>query len=468
MSAANILRKLVYEGGSFYRTSLVRISFGVAIAGQINATIIRAGDTAIVSAPGHDLIEGALAVVDSANEADYNGAHVAFDVTSAGFKFKVSGTPASPATGSVTVASLSNGASVSASIAAADTGLAALSGGFLFVPDGPGVWNGVRTNAGNSAMSAPVHVFYDGDEEVVTRWVASAREPDILQITEPETYDPNNKGDWTGGAAGTHAHSTGEIKSIFVCQSTTCKLEYQESIMSGAGSMYQRTNSKSWGYTGPFDATVRGSLIHRGEAVTTAGETRVVENVYNNDYDLCESCYWVDPVSGVLRTTARSTILRRETHQKAEKILTRHTQQEGGSSFAIMLHEDREAIVMVQAKSLYSQMMDHHSNFEWGRVRQSETKIDANGQPFTDFDIPDAQLITAGDYMPLPVPEPSTGRTGWASLRAWGGYSQQGTLAFADDEFGDVQSKIFRPFLSYTINSPPVTSGLFFQRGARF
>lgn len=67
------------------------------------STLTRSGTVATATtAAAHGWVDGQLVTIAGANEAGYNGAHV-IDVSGASaFTFPVSGSPASPATGSVT------------------------------------------------------------------------------------------------------------------------------------------------------------------------------------------------------------------------------------------------------------------------------------------------------------------------------------------------------------------------------
>jgi len=65
--------------------------------------ICRSGSTAIVAFPGHGFSVGDPVVISGATQAEYNGAFTITGVTANTFTFNISGTPASPATGSITV-----------------------------------------------------------------------------------------------------------------------------------------------------------------------------------------------------------------------------------------------------------------------------------------------------------------------------------------------------------------------------
>jgi hypothetical protein len=68
---------------------------------QINS-ITRSGATATVTCAGHGLLAGDLVVIHGANQSEYNGQFTITAATDNTFTYAVSGTPASPATGTLT------------------------------------------------------------------------------------------------------------------------------------------------------------------------------------------------------------------------------------------------------------------------------------------------------------------------------------------------------------------------------
>ena len=67
-----------------------------------SVTITRSGTTASVSHTAHGLSAGAKVTIRGANETEYNGVFVISNVTTNAYDYTVSGTPASPATGTIT------------------------------------------------------------------------------------------------------------------------------------------------------------------------------------------------------------------------------------------------------------------------------------------------------------------------------------------------------------------------------
>lgn len=69
---------------------------------QVTVTITRAGSTATVSHTAHGMVNEQYVLIAGANETEYNGTHQIFNVTTNSYDFNVSGTPATPATGTIT------------------------------------------------------------------------------------------------------------------------------------------------------------------------------------------------------------------------------------------------------------------------------------------------------------------------------------------------------------------------------
>lgn len=64
-------------------------------------TISRSGSTATVAHTGHGLVDGKKVLIKGANEAEYNGVHTLTYIDANSYSFTVTGTPATPATGTV-------------------------------------------------------------------------------------------------------------------------------------------------------------------------------------------------------------------------------------------------------------------------------------------------------------------------------------------------------------------------------
>lgn len=69
---------------------------------QASVTITRSGSTATVAHTAHGLANEQYVLIAGANETEYNGTHQIFNVSTNSYDYNVSGTPATPATGTIT------------------------------------------------------------------------------------------------------------------------------------------------------------------------------------------------------------------------------------------------------------------------------------------------------------------------------------------------------------------------------
>ena len=65
-------------------------------------TITRSGSTATVSHTAHGMVTGDYAVIRGADQQEYNGAFLITNISTNAYDYTVSGTPATPATGTIT------------------------------------------------------------------------------------------------------------------------------------------------------------------------------------------------------------------------------------------------------------------------------------------------------------------------------------------------------------------------------
>lgn len=75
---------------------------GGDLPGAESVTISRSGSTASVAHTGHGMINGTKVIIAGANQGEYNGVKAISNVTTNAYDFTVSGSPATPATGSIT------------------------------------------------------------------------------------------------------------------------------------------------------------------------------------------------------------------------------------------------------------------------------------------------------------------------------------------------------------------------------
>ena len=81
---------------------LVEADTGGSLPAGDTVTITRSGDTATVSHSSHGLVTGDYVIIRGANQDEYNGDHQITVINTNSYKYTVSGTPATPATGNIT------------------------------------------------------------------------------------------------------------------------------------------------------------------------------------------------------------------------------------------------------------------------------------------------------------------------------------------------------------------------------
>jgi hypothetical protein len=81
---------------------LMEADTGGALPAGATVTITRSGSTASVSHSSHGMSEGQTIVIRGANEDEYNGVYAIENVTSNAYDYTVTGTPDTPATGTIT------------------------------------------------------------------------------------------------------------------------------------------------------------------------------------------------------------------------------------------------------------------------------------------------------------------------------------------------------------------------------
>jgi hypothetical protein len=81
---------------------LMEADTGGALPAGASVTITRSGSTASVSHSSHGMSEGQTIIIRGANQDEYNGTYTISNVTTNAYDYTVSGTPDTPATGTIT------------------------------------------------------------------------------------------------------------------------------------------------------------------------------------------------------------------------------------------------------------------------------------------------------------------------------------------------------------------------------
>lgn len=456
--AANVVHKLDNSAGfTAYATKLLRLDFSVALAGETTVvSIVRFGAVARVtfSAP-HQFLDGDIAAVQGANEDEYNGAHVVTNATALTLDFALNGAPLSPATGTIKVANLSAQATVSASLSTAETGrviFKAGGGGTIWIPAGSGLWQGISPASSNAqTVSGPVHVFYDGEDEVVTRWSDAITNVAAFEVATPASSSGGSN-TWSGNATGTHALGTPDT-SVAVVQRPDCEYPYSVAVMSGSGQKMSAHAVNSYGFSGPFDAGVTAySNRTNNTAVSSPSGTREETSQAGNNYALCGGGNGNAVIESVLTVTA------------VTNVMTESLESAGGTSSLILFGEEREAVACLHIVSSESIGNTRSFTSEYQSNRK-DTLVSGDG-PFTAIDIP--EFRQGGIIATTPaVGFHNRSGSGTFSVRGAGDFSHFKAVALNAAQ--EVISARLADFVRFTPGvKETASSDLFLQRGGLY
>jgi len=385
MKAANVVARGDNSAGfDAYLTNLLRLNFSVTAEGERSVSIVRFDNVARVtfSAP-HGFVEDDVVTVYGADQDEYNGAQIAQNVTTLTLDFALNSTPTSPATGNLRIAAAASRVTIGASLQFVESGRVLFksgAGGTIWAPQAPGLWQGVRPMRVQQSTSGPVHVYYDGDEEVITRWSSA-----ISNVAEFETATPpgssagNNR--WNGNASGTHALGHPRVM-VPVVHDPLCEIGYDEFIGSGSGERIGAHTVEAYGFSGPAlggDVTTYTNRFH-GTAQSEPIGTTSSASSSSGSYALCGGGVG----SGTILTEVFHTEVQMVSHEMAESA--------GGTSALILLWEEREAVASLFIQTMTANGSTQNAKSRY-RSRIKQTLVDGLG-PWTDLDIP-AEAISA-------------------------------------------------------------------------
>ena len=172
--AANVTQvKIVNE----YKTRLLTIKVNVSFNGSSAYITLIAPNKAKVVQGSHGILEGGLAVVTGADQSQYNGTFVATNVGLDSFEYTVSGSPASPATGSnLKEANATNPTTLSATVTVGTEGHVSFRPNSVlwyaltptkYFPTIPAISTFPYPTV---VGSGPVYVYYDENEQQLVSW----------------------------------------------------------------------------------------------------------------------------------------------------------------------------------------------------------------------------------------------------------------------------------------------------------
>jgi len=330
------------------------------------------------------------------------------------------------------------------------------SNGTLWVPSEWATfrWDGVFPFANPIDGDGPVHVFYDGDEQILTRWSS------LLTEHAQQGGQPG----WNGNATGADIPETGPF-SIPICQSASCEqIYFEHSVGSGVNiAPYEQTD---YGFYGPFDLRVSSITGHQVQSSSTASVSDEFlnesksGNVLSGFYDICPDCWYEDP-PGTLHTIGASQLIEhKEWDMHFERTDLSATEEESGTSTVMLFPLEREAVAGIKQRFFLSTAeSSFHQRSTFG-VRHEQKKISAGPDPWTDTDVPIVAWRGGYGGSDPTTPDTSGGSsqilTNEFHLRASGGITIDKTTLGND----------LSPFMLWTLGAKETAdSRLFMMRG---
>jgi len=472
-SASNVVQR-IRSAPDHYETRLVDLGFSVAFTGSEITSLTAAGGIATALMADHGFKNGELVVISGATPDAYNGAHVITNATSGSFQFAIDATIPSPAGGMPKAANAQGTATISATISVGSAGRVTFRPndlGTLWVPGGeqPTRWDGIRPFFNIVNSSGPVHVFYDGEDKLVTEWsmaTTTIPEDKLLTPTLPSGVDsPLPPGSdqnalWAGVTEGFHywADATEYIGPIVQMYAGSpypdhpCMIKQRKAVV-GSGHFYNSYIDLSWGFSGAVSASANAYGRRRIET-----ETHFSGDVFHDagfDYSNSGGYYpcggGAGPCVGINITHTYSQLI--------QKTRDDATQSRTGSSSLVLFPLEREAVLAIRR---IRESISTRSNFQYGYLRGVELRQEGYtvtpGCPFTNYVLKRAPIPLLGPASAAVVTNTQSNSMSY-SLRASGGISAAGDIV-------DGASPNFDPFIVYQIDvKETADSSLFMMRG---
>jgi hypothetical protein len=487
-SASNVVQRLLTLPDR-YATRVIDLEFSVAFEEAAIDYITAVAGVATVGMPGHGFNNGDLVVISGATPDGYNGAHIIREADAGAFKFSVANGISSPAGGTPKAANALSTATITAALTIGSAGSVIFRKndlGTMWVPgdEQPTRWVGVRPIDAIRNMSGPVHVFYDGEEKIVTTWSMQTTQIPLDQRLDQHPPDIAFTGNsnplsqalrdyyevalWNGVTGSFHFWGGDYQYTEPVAQSFQsgypdhpCAKRYRPTVI-GSGHSYSGYTSLSWGFTGPFNMSVEAYSRRRLTSVTSYASDHYripyADYSYGDRYYVCSGGSW---------DTAHLCIalFKSEAYQRdLTKALDTRDESMGGGSALILLPLDREAVAgLKRTRSSFSNSQRvHRGNFR-SKIREGGHPVAVPDHPACAFTNWEMEWNGYPADAP-PATDTVTATSGASnsmsfSLRASGGISYSGS--FVDGSTPDLD-----PFAIYQYNvKETADSSLFFMRG---
>jgi hypothetical protein len=450
-AASNVVARTIFDGESvglpdYYETRLLDLDFTVSFTGSVITALTAASGVAYANMAGHGFVEGALVSIFGATPDDYNGAHIIRNVTADSFEFTVESGIPSPASGSPQAANAAGVATITAALTTGTPGRVTFRWadlGTLWVPGSEQFtrWDGIRPFRNIFNCSGVVHVFYDGEEKVVTNWrsqtgtVAEERilsphpDPSSPNYPLPAGADPNNY--WAGVTFGFHYWASAPLYIDPYPQDNKanpdCKFKYADYVI-GSGHLYSSYGNLEWGFSGPFNHIVNAYSRNRIETETHW----YTDHIRDPGFDTFYNSGYVECGTSPPRSCA-ATFVYRAYKRTMVKNTARVTEGGSGSSALFLFPMEREAVGGVKRTSNTYATTNSAVGGNFLKSRIVTEHVIHAGFPLCNiaqFDIAPAGLPSVGPTISQPVVNTSSATKEFA-IRASGGVSISGSIAGA-------------------------------------
>ena len=259
----------------------------------------------------------------------------------------------------------------------------------LWVPDSPGVWSGVDSYLPTGTETsffpgtdAPLHVFFDGENAVVTRAAFSRATIPAFQ-TPPVPV--------AGGTINYDSLRAGRIpdteKPQFSCYSSSAAWNSDFDLIQGG--VGENNPSYTEVVAGFYNEKQNRVFTRYGRTVeryvTYEAYTYDTDQEFGNTYGLHPDCYFIRTPPGSLITVCSSTFHYHDHFGVYVQDKYSTFDGRGAHPSLIMLAEDRESVLMVWDEIITSQGTVVRQNAKGAmRITQREYKVDSGDCPLTD------------------------------------------------------------------------------------
>lgn len=246
----------------------------------------------------------------------------------------------------------------------------------VWTPTGtPGEWVGADGPTGNEfpnpiavipVQDAPIHVYYSGEDEKVTRWVLNfeqvAEQSQGSNLAQLVPNPPQPFPATCRVGSGNDTYSPGYNSVPYIVQSAH--------------------NSDSCGFRGPgFEYAGVNESVPVHSATQTLGGGDHIEEVFVNFFTLDPTCYYYSGSPPVLVTQCTCQFKQVDTVQTLTTELKDFTQAQSQRSSVVLFQEEREAILAVMLHGESQNGSNSFNDIFKVKTHETVTIVSAGGPP---------------------------------------------------------------------------------------